>query len=73
MSDSMPVSNSGSASVPHGTRHGATKVVPGSAATGSAPKKTSGATHMPVSNVGHKSVPLGNTKHGRGEVPGYLK
>jgi hypothetical protein len=68
----MPASNSGKASVPHGTRHSATSIA-GGKTSGADPKSGGSKPNMPANNVTDKKVNLGHTKHGVGEVPGYLK
>lgn len=68
----MPASNKGSASVPHGTRHGKTAIV-GDTAKGHDPSMGGSKPNMPTKNKGNASVSLGHTKHGVGQVPGYLK
>jgi hypothetical protein len=47
-------------------------VQPGTAQKGAVQPKGSKA-NMPANNTTDRSVKMGNTKHGVGEVPGYLK
>lgn len=67
----MPITNQGSMSAKTGTTHSSkmasTQNQPSTGATSKSP------THLPTTNQGQAQVPLGTTKHGVGQVPGYLR
>lgn len=72
----MPANNHGTFPVSLGTTHNSKfgkGVGPSQAQSGSSQSSTGGKANMPANNVTDKKVVLGHTKHGVGEVPGYLK
>lgn len=69
----MPAHNTGRANVPKGTRHGQPQVAPNNGPSSKNPSSGGSKPNMPAHNVKNTGVSLGHTKHGVGQVPGYLK
>jgi hypothetical protein len=76
-SANMPANNVGTFPVSKGTTHSSkfgTGVKPATQQKGSTQVgKGSSKANTPANNITDTKLPLGTTKHGVGEVPGYLK
>lgn len=72
----MPANNSGTFPVKLGSGQPSKfgkSVGPGKAQQAVKQSKTGGTANMPAANGSSKNVALGTTKHGVGQVPGYLR
>lgn len=78
MSVNMPAKNNGTFKPSLGTTHDSkfkqtAAGTPASKKGGSDASKVSAKVNMPANNVTNNTPAMGNTKHGVGQVPGYLK